>query len=133
MMAGVILVAGGAAVAAVLLGGRAGVQLRPGVGGDPPLRSSRVQQISDGLRSGTPAGMAGAVALPAGTEPSAAALQSFKRLGSVSLNLASFHDHGDGTASIQITVMSATGAKQGWAGTLVVVHGRWKLAASSRL
>src|ERR1039458_3647728 len=120
MIAGVILIAGVAAGLIAILSHKTGVQVEQGRNGDPALRSSRVQQIADGLGSGTAIGMAGAVALPPGTEPSPAALQSFKRIRSVSLNLASFRDHGDGTASIQLAVTAASGAKQNWTGTLVV-------------
>ncbi len=104
---------------------------KPREGGDPPLRASRLKQIGKGLRSGTQVGMATAVALPQGAELSATTLRSFKRLRAVSMSLASFRDHRDGTASIHISVRTATGATQSWVGTLVVVQGRWKLAASS--
>jgi len=129
MLAAALVVAVIVAVAIVISSGGARHEASRAKSGGPS--ASRLARLESDVKSGTLAGVTDAIALPAGVQLSAAALQGLASLRSVVLNGASVRDIGDGIGTVQATSVTASGARQTWTATLVLDGGRWKLAATS--
>jgi hypothetical protein len=95
----------------------------------PPLDQARAKQLSADLASATADGMRDAIALPSGQELSSAAGAQLKAQGPITFDVATFRDHGDGTASVVAHAAATNGT---WTVTLIDESAKWKMSLTEK-
>jgi hypothetical protein len=83
--------------------------------------------LAAGLTAGDTAALESVVVLPSDVNLSADVLAALQSMGLVVFDVASFHDNGDGTATVNATAGGTT-----WVANLLLVDGRWMLAATEQ-
>lgn len=97
----------------------------------PPLTSTRIHQIESDVVSGDEAALRDGVEIPQGQQLAPKAIAQLKSIGSVSIDLATFHRTGPLTATAQATVQPAVGRPSRWSVQLVFANHVWRIAGSS--
>lgn len=95
----------------------------------PPLDQARAKRLSDDLASATAEGLRDAIALPSGQALDPAAGAQLRAQGPITFAVATFRDHGDGTASV---VAHAAATHGTWTVTLIDENAQWKISLTEK-
>jgi hypothetical protein len=94
----------------------------------PPLNKQRGDQIARDLDIASADSLRDAIALPAGQVLDPAAGDQLRSLG-ITLEVSTFHDNGDGTATVTAHLAHpAAGAPADWTVHLIDEDGQWKIS-----
>lgn len=134
------MITGAVAVAAFAAAGLGGCSSPESVDADPttagrlsptsapalPFTAQDAATLTEDLASGDPEQVRRAVSLPIGATLPADTLAALTDMDAMTFDLATFTDHGDGTADVRAIVGDAQ-----WTVFLVDSSGRWLIAATS--